>query len=124
MTPHFSKAELACKCGCGALPSQRFADKCERVRMRVGFPLPVSSCKRCPDHNEKVSKTGRTGPHTKDAIDFLVHGALAFRVLEAIIAEDFAGIGVSQKGPITKRFIHGDDLPDELWQPRPWVWSY
>ena len=33
------------------------------------------------------------------------------------------GIGVAQRGPIERRFIHLDDMSGED-HPRPWVWSY
>ena len=100
-------------------------ERVERVRIMVGFPLQVSSAARCPAYNAKVSKTGMTGPHTTGrAIDFKVFGASAFKVMEAMLAEGFTGIGVSQKGPHGERFIHGDDLPSAEGQPRPTVWSY
>jgi len=122
MTPHFTKAEVTCKCGCGLLPPQDFMDKVERARVRTNFPWPVTSGARCPAYNVTVSSTGRTGPHTKRAIDIGVRGAQALVVVQAMLAEGFTGIGVQQKG--TSRFIHGDDLPNEPSQPRPWIWSY
>ena len=122
MTPHFSKAELTCKCGCGMLPQQDFMDKVEKLRLAVGFPLPVTSAARCPDHNAKVSGTGRTGPHTTGrAIDFGVSGTQAYTVLSAAILAGFTGIGVNQKGGAP--FIHIDDLPS-VNRTRPTVWSY
>lgn len=123
MTPHFTNAEVACKCGCGMLPKQDFMDKVERVRVRCGFPLPVSSGARCEKHNSSVSHTGTDGPHTKGrAIDFTVRGTQALTVVRAMLEEGFTGIGVSQKGE--SRFIHGDDLPNTMGSPRPWIWSY
>lgn len=123
MSPHFSKLELACKCGCGFLPAQDFMDKVELLRMTVGFPLAVTSAARCPDHNAKVSGTGRTGPHTTGrAIDFGVLGSQAHAVLAAALRMGFTGIGVAQKGD--GRFIHIDDLPNGPGRPRPCVWSY
>lgn len=123
MTPHFSKSELACKCGCGMLPAQDFMDKIEALRVRVGFPMKVTSAARCPDHNAKVSGTGRTGPHTTGrAIDLGVSHGQAYAVLSAAILAGFSGLGVNQKGG--GRFIHIDDLPDAPGQPRPTVWSY
>lgn len=124
MTPHFSDAELACKCGCGMLPPLGLMLKAERVRMRFGKPMRVASAARCPEYNAKVSGTGRTGPHTKGAIDFTVSGEDALRVVQLMLEEGFTGIGVSQKGPHGSRFIHGDDLPDAPGQPRPTIWSY
>ena len=122
MTPHFTKAEVACKCGCGMLPPQDFMDKAERVRFRFGKPMAVTSAARCQSYNDKVSSTGRTGPHTKRAIDFGVRGADALRLVTILLEEGFTGIGVNQKGDA--RFIHGDDLPDAPGQPRPHIWSY
>lgn len=123
MTPHFTKAELTCKCGCGMLPEQSFMDKVEKLRMSVGFALPVTSAARCPDHNAKVSGTGRTGPHTTGrAIDFGIDGSRAYAVLSAAIAMGFTGIGVNQKGGGS--FIHIDDLTSVGPRTRPWVWSY
>ena len=123
MTPHFKKAELACKCGCGVLPQQDFMDKVEALRVAVGFALPVTSAARCPDYNAKVSGTGRTGPHTTGrAIDFGVDGSRAFAVVAAAAAMGFTGLGVNQKGDA--RFIHIDDLGSVGTRVRPWVWSY
>jgi zinc D-Ala-D-Ala carboxypeptidase len=124
VTPHFSDAELACKCGCGALPPQDAQDKLERTRVRAGFPFPITSGKRCPDHNERESSTGRTGPHTVAAFDIACHGDRALKVIEAARLEGATGIGVKQHGPHAKRFVHIDFLPNADGQPRPTIWSY
>lgn len=123
MTPHFTNKELECKCGCGMLPAQDFMDKIEKLRTTVGFSLPVTSAARCPEHNARVSSTGRIGPHTTGrAIDLGVLGSQAHAVLATAFAMSFSGIGVSQKGG--GRFIHIDDLPNSPTSPRPYVWSY
>lgn len=122
LTPHFSTDELACKCGCGLLPPMRSIERLERVRVKAGFPFPITSGARCPDHNAKVSGTGRTGPHTRGAFDIGLRGAQALTVMRLALEEGFTGIGVSQKG--ATRFLHLDDLPDAPGQPRPTVWSY
>lgn len=124
MTPHFTDSELACKCGCGLLPPQPLQDRLERVRVRYGKPMAVSSGARCAKHNQAVSSTGPNGPHTKGAVDVAVAGADALEVVRIMIAEGFTGIGVAQKGEYGKRFIHGDILLDAPGQPRPWIWSY
>lgn len=123
MTPNFSKAELACKCGCGMLPDQHFMDKIQSLRNAFGNPMPVSSAARCPEHNSRVSRTGRTGPHTTGrAIDIAVRGAEALRLVGLAAQMGFTGIGVAQKG--ASRFIHIDDLHNGPGCPRPWIWSY
>ena len=123
MTPHFSRLELTCRCGCGFLPAQDFIERVERIRVRWGMPMVVTSAARCPNHNKAVSGTGETGPHTTGrAIDFGVRGMAALRLVQLAIEEGFTGIGVAQKG--ASRFIHIDDLPNGPGCPRPFIWSY
>ena len=123
MTPHFHMNELQCRCGCGGLPKQDFMDKVEKLRDRLGFPLPVSSGYRCPEHNNRVSGTGRTGPHTTGrAIDLNVSHGRALELLRMALSMGFTGIGIKQHG--AGRFIHLDDLPNNEGQPRPHIWSY
>jgi uncharacterized protein YcbK (DUF882 family) len=120
MTPHFSDDELACKCGCGMLPQADFMAKVEKLRVKAGFPFPVTSGARCPKHNNAVSGTGLIGPHTTGrAIDIAVSRAQAHRLLVLACAAGFTGIGVNQKG--NNRFIHLDDLETSA---RPAIWSY
>lgn len=123
MTEHFPDHELKCKCGCGMLPAKDFMEKVEALRRTLGFALPVTSAARCPDHNARVSGTGRNGPHTTGrAIDLAVSGSKAYAVLSTATFMGFTGIGVNQKGG--SRFIHIDDLPNAPGCPRPYVWSY
>lgn len=123
MTPHFSDAELACKCGCGMLPDPEFMARIEAVRVEAGFAMPVSSAARCAKHNAATSGTGFTGPHTTGrAIDFAVDRDRAYKVLAIAMRHGFTGIGIQQKG--FGRFVHIDDLPNKTGQPRPTLWSY
>lgn len=121
---YFSERELACKCckACGM--DKDFMDRLERLRRDLGFAFPVSSGYRCAAHNMKVSTTGMSGCHTFGvAIDLKLSGERAYRVVTAAAAYGFTGIGVNQKGPHEKRFIHLDTLsPKE--GPRPAIWSY
>lgn len=121
---NFTQEELACKhCGRMYIP-QASIDRLQRVRNKFGRPMRVTSGDRCPDYNEQVSTTGRAGPHTKAAFDIAVSGPEAYLLVAIALQEGFTGIGVQQKGPHEKRFIHLDDLPDEANQPRPTIWSY
>jgi uncharacterized protein YcbK (DUF882 family) len=105
------------------LPDEDFMALVEKLRQLVGFPLKVSSAARCPSHNQAVSATGRSGPHTTGrAIDFAVSHGQAVAVISAALQLKITGIGVQQKG--SGRFIHLDDLPNAAGQPRPTVWSY
>ena len=122
-TLHFTDAELACHCGCGALPPTQFQAALEEFRLYYGAPMRLSSGARCPVHNASVSHTGPHGPHTIAAVDVLCHGRDARALLDAAIRWGWSGIGVHQRGPSAARFLHLDDLPDGA-HPRPWVWTY
>lgn len=123
----FSADELKCQCGkCGPHKMQHdFMQKLERLREAAGFPFVLNSAYRCPTHNDNVSSTGLDGPHTTGrAVDIRCHGRRAFDLVRLAQAHGFTGIGVSQRGVHGARFIHLDDLPDALGQPRPWIWTY
>ena len=103
--------------------SKKFLTRLDKLRWMNNEPIALSSAYRCPDHNAKVSSTGRTGPHTTGkAVDIRCSGDIAYRVLTLAAELGFRGIGVSQKGNHGSRFIHIDDIEDET--IRPWVWSY
>lgn len=120
----FTFEEFTCKCGCGQnLMHPSFIDKLDLLREDLDFPLVVTSGYRCPKHNNKVSTTGLTGPHTTGrAVDLSVDRARAYKLLDVALALKFTGIGVQQKGAV--RFIHLDDLLPGANQPRPTIWSY
>lgn len=105
------------------LPRLAFMEKIETLRLAYGKPLKVTSAARCPDYNDKVSGTGRTGPHTTGrAIDFAIDRGDAYLLASLAFASGFSGIGFQQKG--ANRFMHVDDLPNKPGQPRPTIWSY
>lgn len=120
---HFSVDEFACRHCNVNLIDHAFVTELDDLRHHLGFALPISSGYRCPEHNAKVSSTGRTGPHTTGrAADIAVSHGRAYEVLQAAMMMRFTGIGINQKG--SSRFIHLDNLPNSIGQPRPTVWSY
>lgn len=123
-TLHFSDRELACSCGCAGLPPQEFQDELEKLRVRWGSPLPVSSGFRCAKRNQQVSNTGPRGPHTRGAVDLLVPPDRVVDFLMLAIRHGWRGIGLHQHGPHASRFVHLDRLPNAPDCPRPRVWTY
>ena len=123
---HFNRKELECHCGCKKMAmDENFMQKIEELRHGFGKPMRVSSAYRCPNHNERVSSTGRNGPHTTgQAIDIQVSGEDAFELLFFAVGFGFAGMGFKQKGPHANRFIHLDRLESISNRPRPRIWSY
>lgn len=122
--PNFTEAEMRCKCGCGrADMDPGFMDRLQEMRAAATFPFVITSGFRCPDYNDRISSTGRTGPHTTgQAADIGVLGHRAHTVAGLAHKYGMTGIGQNQKGPHSKRFIHIDSLADGF--PRPWVWTY
>ena len=106
---------------------EAFVFALDDLRALTGFPLAVSSGYRCPTHNDNVSSTGRTGPHTTGcAADFLVYGAQAAALLSRLPEVGITGTGLSQASSTLHkdRFVHVDTLDEAPGRPRPWVWTY
>jgi len=121
ISSHFKDAELQCSCCKKNLVTDAFLERLEALRDRVGFPLYVSSGYRCPLHNDAVSSTGLTGPHTTgDAVDIAISHEIAFILVQYAFELGFKGIGVNQRGIVHDRFIHLDTLNAN----RPRIWTY
>lgn len=121
-TEHFSDAELCCKhCGECEMDTE-FLEVLEDIREAMGIPLFVTSGYRCPEHNIMVSNTGRDGPHTTGkAVDIMISGESAFKLVNTALYHGITGIGVKQKGRYGGRFIHLDMVRGVM---RPRIWSY
>lgn len=119
---YFKRTDFDCACGkCTNLIDDQLINSLDELRERVGFPLIVSSGYRCPEHNQRVSSTGPSGPHTTGrAVDLAVSHDKAWFVLSEAFRMGFTGIGV--KGHGSGRFVHLDAIADEKIRPR--VWSY
>ena len=123
---HFERREFLCRCcGLEGMDSD-FLRKLDDIRHRLNFPLVVTSGYRCPDYNERISSTGRNGPHTTGhAADLAVMGRQAHAFMQtAVLGGWFTGIGLRQHGAHTKRFIHVDDLVNGDGRFRPTIWTY
>ena len=126
---NFSVNEMMCHCGCGEdSMDMEFMDILQNIREDMNRPLKISSGVRCAKHNSRVSSTGSNGPHVPrtegtKASDILISGADALRLVDIARKHGISGVGISQRGPHAKRFIHIDTLSDEK-HPRPTMWSY
>ena len=119
---NFKNYELRCK-HCGRCEmDEDFMFRLEKVRHIYNKPIYITSAYRCPEYNNQISSTGLNGAHTTGkAVDIHVYGVKAWELLNLITLFEFKGIGVKQKGDMSKRFIHIDDSDSSL---GPRVWSY
>ena len=124
ITPNFSTAEMACSHCQKADMDDEFMRVLQSIRDEIQRPLKITSGFRCEKHNAKVSSTGKNGPHTfGKAADVLISGADAMRLYDIARKHGVSGIGMSQKGVHSKRFVHLDTLTPEE-GPRPTIWTY
>lgn len=130
LTENFSEDEVKCKCGeCSGLPEGKerldffmhSLDMLQEIRDEYGRPIRLSSAYRCPAYNDRVSRTGRTGPHTLAAFDIKASAKEAHKIVKIALQKNVTGLGISQKGNHSSRFIHVDWLHSGK---RPWIWSY
>ena len=121
---YFSKDELRCS-HCGAERMQpHFMENVITLRELLGFPFIVTSAYRCQNHPIEVRKDSPGAHTTGQALDIHVYGNNAHRLLDAALRAGFSGVGISQKGEHSERFIHLDNLGTSDTRPRPTVWSY
>ena len=115
ITPNFSKSEMASRCGCGIFEmDDEFMRMLQELRNQMNGPLRVTSARRCDTHNHEVStaKNKKNGVHTLgQAADVLISGERAMLLFEKARHIGFSGIGLSQKGDHTSRFVHLDTKP-------------
>jgi uncharacterized protein YcbK (DUF882 family) len=117
---NFTEDSLSCSC-CGesntSLEFTELMDVVQEMREELGFPFPVTSAYRCPVHPIEKKKES-PGQHAIAAIDINVYDEKSFKLIKLAIEKGITGIGVNQKGPRNKRFIHLD------MRENPTTWSY
>ena len=120
---YFTEDELKCShCGKSGM-NESFMNKIEVLREQLGFPFPVNSAYRCPEHPIEARKSSPGAHATGHAIDIGVSRKQGYELVEAAMkSEKFKGIGINQKG--NSRFIHLDDIENSPTRPRPTIWSY
>lgn len=117
LSEHFTAAEFACRCGCGAAAvNADLVERLERVRSALCAPVRIVSGARCAARNAAVGGKPRSAHLTGHAADLAAgSGAERLRLVEAALAAGFRRIGVADS------FIHVDVSPT---LPAPSLWVY
>jgi hypothetical protein len=115
---NFSYDECKCSC-CGLVDvSSDLLDLLQEARNILG-PLQLTSFYRCPSHNDNVSSTGPTGPHTTGkSVDIHVSNSQHRKLLIDYFTNKVSGLGIA------KSFIHIDIISPEELSNRPNCWLY
>lgn len=123
LSPHFSRHEFACHCGCGlSRPSPELIAALEKLRAAVGRPIIVRSGSRCWNHNRTVGGAAHSKhlvPRTSStpngawslAADIVVPGLKLWQIYEAAVsvpALAAGGIGVYYRRAPESWFVHVD----------------
>lgn len=105
VTKHFSRAELACRCGCGQLIIDTQLVGClEFIRARFMRPVHVTSGNRCPAHNRACGGAANSQHLHGKAADIYVDGIDLDSIARAAEQAGADGIGIYRK----QGFVHID----------------
>ena len=116
---NFSPDEVKCQ-HCGELKiDEELMDLIQEARENLG-PLRITSGYRCSEHNNNISSTGPSGPHTTGkALDIATSSSQQRKELIDYFATKVSGLGIA------KSFIHIDLLYEEDgFEMRPNSWVY
>lgn len=117
ISPHFSRHEAVCKCGCGffhkdALLLQRL----EKIREMTGVPMIINSWCRCKPYNTLVGGNKASEHMDGQAADIRVgNSADRFQIVLFALSAGFRRIGVA------KTFVHVDT---DVHKPQDVIWLY
>ncbi len=124
MWNYFSIDELKCKGTDECNMDEEFMERLVTLRYKFNKPMVISSGYRSSSYNQVIGGA-RNSPHLYGkAVDVLVSGKAAHKLIGLAIQHGFTGIGVSQRGPYESRFLHLDTMDNSDIHPRPWIWSY
>jgi hypothetical protein len=115
--PHFTIAELSCRCGGQFCRGSYWHDEAvldglEAMRALIGRPLVILSGHRCPGWNWEVGGVAGSR-HLRLAADIAVAGHDREALYEAACQAGFNGLGLGQD------FLH----VDRRGRPACWVYS-
>lgn len=110
--PNFTPEELASGDGKPwpiiSRPAREALDALQSLRTDLGFPFRITSAFRSEEHNAKIGGAENSMHLYGMAFDIACNGEQAFTIASVAASYGFRGIGVSQKGAPTSRFIHLD----------------
>jgi len=115
---NFKIDEFKCSC-CGLVDIHSdLLDLLQNARNILG-QLQITSAYRCPEHNNNVSSTGLSGPHTTGkSVDIHVSNSQQRKQLIDYFTSKVTGLGIA------KTFIHIDILTSDEVPHRPNCWIY
>lgn len=94
----FTKAELSCPCGCGAVVTDILLRKLVSLRFALNQPLHVTSSARCVDYNLKIGGALGSLHLTGEAVDIsCLDSDLRMKIVSVGFVVGFSFIEVADK---------------------------
>ena len=128
ITTNFFANEMSYRWGCGLYEmDEEFMRLLQILRDEMQGPLRVCIGRRSDPHNDRVStaKNKKNGVYNLgQASNILTSGDRAMLIIEKVRKVGFSGIGLSQKGNHSSRFLHLDTLPRKAlfrYWIKPWL---
>ena len=121
---YFTEKELGCKGTGKCFMDKEFMKQLILLREDYGKPMVITSGYRSPEYNAAVGGSPKSAHILGQAVDVAISGSQAYALVNKAILHGFTGIGVAQRGPHNKRFIHIDTMLNSDTTPRPTIWSY
>jgi zinc D-Ala-D-Ala carboxypeptidase len=121
---YFTREELKCKGTDECFMNEEFMNQLHRLREDYARPMRITSGYRDVSYNTVIGGSPNSAHILGQAVDVAVSGNLAYDLIRMAMLHGFTGIGVAQRGPQNKRFIHIDNMVNSDTSPRPNVWSY
>ena len=95
ITPNFDSTEFTCKCGCGGNKiNERFVERLQLLRYKLGKPIIVTSGYRCPVHSVRVGGYANDAHVLGFASDITCAGYTSEQIAKAAAELKFGGIGI------------------------------
>ena len=115
ITPNYIANEMSCRCRCGIAETElEFMRMLQELKDQMQGPLSLCIGRRSDYHNDGVSaaKNKKNSVYNLgQASKISISGERAMLLFEKARKVGFSGIGLSQKGNHSSRFLHLDTLP-------------
>jgi len=117
LSPHFSRYEAICKCGCGFfIKDALLIQRMELMREVLGVPMIINSWCRCRPYNTLEGGNKNSEHMDGQAADIRVSNSMErASVLAAAWYAGFVRVGVA------RGFIHVDT---DIYKPQHRLWTY
>ena len=102
MWQYFTEDELRCKGTDECCMDEQFMLTLEALRQEFNEPMIISSAYRDLSYNQVIGGA-KNSPHLfGKAVDVVISGKKAYRLIKLAIQYGFSGIGVSQRGSMRR----------------------